>query len=106
MPVTKSEKIRSALRVVKQDLLDAIRLTDASCSGDRVPLNILENMYLRASALLHQLEAGDWTGRVVEKRSGQEPVDSTNDRWNARGPGRTGHQRLLRIPENPPRRTR
>ena len=74
MPVTKSEKIRSALRVVKQDLLDAIRLTDASCSGDRVPLNILENMYLRASALLHQLEAGDWTGRVVEKRSGQEPV--------------------------------
>ncbi len=89
MPVSESGELWSALCVIREDILDAMRLTHASLPGDRVPLGTLENMFLRASALLHQLEQGDWTGRTVKKQDHLVSVDSTTDSWDSPRSGRT-----------------
>jgi hypothetical protein len=68
-----SEALRSALRQIKEDVLDAMRLIDPSHAGDHLPLDILENMYVRTHSLLKNLEAGNWAGRTVETELRSEP---------------------------------
>lgn len=68
MPVAESENLRSALLVVKEDLLEVLRLAEPSNSGDLIPLDILEMAYFRVEALIIKLESGNWAGRTVSKR--------------------------------------
>ena len=64
-------ELRTALRVAKSALLDAIGRMDSTESGDLVPLDELREAYGRVALLLQELEAGRWEGRSLDRPPGR-----------------------------------